>query len=59
VVIFVIPDGQSSPLAAAPFALQRADGLIRAGIADRRGAVFERYAPAGDLSLLLPAALAF
>jgi HEAT repeat protein len=59
VVIFVIPDGQSSPLAAAPYALLRADGLIRAGIADRRGAVFERFAPVGELSLLLPAALPF
>jgi HEAT repeat protein len=59
VVVFVIPDGRSSPLPSAPYALLRSDGLIRAGIADNRGAVFERYAPSGDLSLLLPAALAF
>jgi HEAT repeat protein len=59
VVIFVVPDGRSSPLPGAPYALLRPDGLIRAGLADNRGAVFERYAPTGDLALLLPAALAF
>jgi hypothetical protein len=58
VTVFVVPEGRTSPVPNAPFALLRADGMIRAGLADRRGAVFERFAPDGTLSLLVPAALA-
>jgi hypothetical protein len=36
----------------------RADGLIRSGRADRRGAIFERAAPAGELRLIVPGPLA-
>jgi len=57
-VVFVVPDGRTSPLPSAAYSLARADGLIRSGLADRRGAVFERAAPKGDLRLVLPAALA-
>jgi hypothetical protein len=42
----------------APYSLQRADGLIRSGIADRRGAVFEHAAPQGQLRLVVPGPLA-
>jgi HEAT repeat protein len=57
-LVFVIPDGKTSPLPLASYSLLRADGLIRSGKADRRGAIFERNAPAGDLRLLVPGALA-
>ena len=58
VVVFVVPDGRSSPLPLAPYSLQRADGLIRSGVADRRGAVFEHDAPRGQLRLVVPGPLA-
>jgi hypothetical protein len=58
VVVFIVPDGQSSPVPRAAFSIVRADGLIRSGIADRRGVVFERAAPKGILALTVPAALA-
>jgi HEAT repeat protein len=58
VVVFVVPDGRSSPMPRAPYSLQRADGFIRSGIADRRGAVFEAAAPRGELRLLVPGPLA-
>jgi cellulose synthase operon protein C len=57
VLVFVIPDGQSRPVARAPFALVLADGLMRFGLADRRGAVFEAAAPHGEVSLAVPATL--
>jgi HEAT repeat protein len=57
-VVFIVPDGRAAPLASAAYSMVRADGLIRSGLADRRGAVFERAAPRGDLRLLVPAALA-
>jgi HEAT repeat protein len=58
VVVFVVPDGKSVPAPIAPFALVRADGLVRSGLADRRGAVFEIAAPSGEVSLAVPGALA-
>jgi hypothetical protein len=41
----------------APFALVLADGLMRLGVADRRGELFEREAPTGELTLTIPAPL--
>jgi hypothetical protein len=35
-----------------------ADGTIRTGVADRRGAVFEPSAPEGDIALRRASALA-
>ncbi len=58
VVVYVVPVGESSPISRAPFALVRADGLMRLGLADRRGAVFESDAPSGEVSLAVPAPLA-
>jgi len=52
----IIPAGRDTPSPAQPFALLRADGLIRLGDSDRRGQVFEVAAPRGALSLLEPAA---
>jgi HEAT repeat protein len=57
-LVFVVPDGRSAPLPQASYSLLRADGLIRSGNADRRGAVFERAAPQGELRLLVPGPLA-
>jgi HEAT repeat protein len=58
VSVFVVPDGKNTPQARAPFALLRPDGLLRLGIADRRGELFEFAAPRGMLRLVVPAALA-
>jgi cellulose synthase operon protein C len=58
VAIYVVPDSRGTPLARAPFALVRADGLLRLGLADRRGELFEAGTPHGALRLAVPAALA-
>jgi HEAT repeat protein len=58
VAVYVVPDGRRAPEARAPFALVRADGLMRLGLADRRGEIFETAAPAGVIRLAVPAALA-
>lgn len=54
ILVFVVPDGESQPVPNAPFALLFADGLVRHGQADRRGAVFEGAAPPGALRLVVP-----
>lgn len=56
--VFVVPDGRSLPVSRAPFALVRGDGLLRLGIADRRGAFFEFAVPKGAIRLAVPASLA-
>lgn len=53
--VIVIPAGEDEPRPAQPFALLRADGLVRLGVSDRRGQLFEVAAPRGTLSLLEPA----
>ncbi|MDC3954188.1 HEAT repeat domain-containing protein [Polyangium jinanense] len=58
VLVFVAPDGKDEPLARAPYALVREDGLLRMGIADRRGAFFEFVVPKGTIRLAVPAQLA-
>jgi len=50
--IVIVPPGQDLPAPAQPFGLLRADGLVRLGISDRRGQVFEVAAPHGSLSLV-------
>ncbi|WP_437280813.1 HEAT repeat domain-containing protein [Sorangium sp. So ce375] len=64
VVVFVIPfdagrggSARDTPAPRAPFALVRADGLMRLGVADRRGELFERGAPRGPIRLTVPAPL--
>jgi HEAT repeat protein len=54
-LVVIIPAGRDTPSPAQPFALLRADGLVRLGISDRRGQLFEVAAPRGELSLLEPA----
>ena len=51
VLVFVVPTGGDAPMPQVPFALRFADGTERFGLADRRGAVDERMAPAGTLEL--------
>ncbi len=51
-VVLVIPAGEDAPRPGQPFALLRADGLVRLGVSDRRGQLFEVAAPHGPLSLL-------
>lgn len=58
VLVYVVPVGESAPVPRAPFALVRADGVMRLGLADRRGEVFEADAPSGEVSLAVPAPLA-
>jgi HEAT repeat protein len=57
VLVFVAPDGRNEPLARAPYALVRGDGLLRMGVADRRGAFFEFGVPKGTIRLTVPAPL--
>ncbi len=58
VTVFVVDAAATQPRAGAAFALIRADGLMRLGVTDRRGAVYEHAAPRGALELGVPAALA-
>lgn len=57
VTVIVVPSGETAPVARAPFSLFFADHLMRLGVSDRRGAVYEAFAPDGELSLLNPAPL--
>ncbi|HTM43545.1 MAG TPA: HEAT repeat domain-containing protein, partial [Polyangiaceae bacterium] len=54
VTVFVVPAGLTAPVANAPFAFVRADGFVRCGWTDSRGAVFEPSTPAGRVSLTEP-----
>lgn len=58
VLVFVAPAGADEPQSRAPYALVRGDGLIRMGMADRRGGLFEFSAPKGVIRLAVPAQLA-
>ncbi|HEY2510746.1 MAG TPA: HEAT repeat domain-containing protein, partial [Polyangiaceae bacterium] len=52
VTVYVVPDVASTPQAGASYVLVFGDGELRAGAADRRGAVFDPLAPDGELTLL-------
>jgi HEAT repeat protein len=52
VTIYVLPDLATAPQPGAPYVLVLADGSLRAGSADRRGAVFDPNAPEGEVQLL-------
>jgi len=56
VVVFVVSDGRTQPVGRAPFALVFSGGVMRMGLTDRRGAVFEGKAPRGEVELAVPAA---
>jgi HEAT repeat protein len=58
-LVFVIGDATSAaPRPGAPFAMLLADGTLRTGTTDRRGAAFDPVAPEGEVSLRPPSALA-
>jgi hypothetical protein len=50
--VLIVPSSGDEPAPGAPFALLLADGALRLGVADRRGAVHEPRAPVGSLELL-------
>jgi len=51
VEVYVVGDAGSAPRPRDAYAIELADGLIHAGNADRRGAVFDPAAPEGQLTL--------
>ncbi len=53
-LVYVVPDGSDVPRPNASYAMVFADGTLRAGTTDRRGAVFEPMAPEGDVALRRP-----
>lgn len=56
--VYVVPDGSGAPRPRAAYALAFADGFVRVGLADRRGALFEPAAPDGLVALEPPSAQA-
>lgn len=52
VLVYVVPANSDVPRPEAPYALLMADGLLRVGRTDRRGAVFEPVAPEGTVQLV-------
>jgi HEAT repeat protein len=57
VLVYVVPAGEGEAVSRSPFVLRLADGAFRLGNADRRGAVFERFAPKGEIELGIPGPL--
>jgi cellulose synthase operon protein C len=53
-LVYVVPDGSDMPRPNGSYAMVFADGTLRAGTTDRRGAVFEPLAPEGDVALRRP-----
>jgi cellulose synthase operon protein C len=53
-LVYVVPDGSDMPRPDGSYAMVFADGTLRAGTTDRRGAVFEPLAPEGDVALRRP-----
>lgn len=52
VTVFIVGESAASTARPrAPFLLEYADGVLRAGLADRRGATFDPAAPAGEVVL--------
>ncbi|MDB5213717.1 MAG: repeat protein, partial [Myxococcaceae bacterium] len=51
VTVFVVGESGAAAKPRAPFLLEYEGGILRAGVADRRGATFEAVAPAGEVAL--------
>jgi hypothetical protein len=51
VEFYVATEGTTEPRPGSPFVAEFADGILRAGLTDRRGAAFEAAAPQGEVSL--------
>ncbi len=56
--VFVVPDGKDAPVPRTAFSLVLPGGMVRTGLTDRRGAIFETAVPDGTVQLGVPAALA-
>lgn len=54
VTVYVAQDGSTVPRPQASYALRYSTGYVRAGVADRRGAITDPAAPAGFLELRKP-----
>jgi HEAT repeat protein len=54
VTVYVALDGSTAPRPLASYALRYATGYVRTGVADRRGAITDPYAPSGWLELRKP-----
>ncbi|MEO8797013.1 MAG: HEAT repeat domain-containing protein [Polyangiaceae bacterium] len=52
VEVYIVPSAAQAPEPRAHYTLVLADGFTRSGLADRRGAVYEAFAPAGTIELL-------
>jgi hypothetical protein len=52
ILVYAIPAGFELPKPDTPYALLMADGLLRIGRTDRRGAVFDPLAPQGVVRLV-------
>jgi hypothetical protein len=52
--VFIVGETGAAAKPRAPFLLEYEGGLLRAGVADRRGATFEAAAPAGEITLRRP-----
>lgn len=51
-LVYVVPEGAETPRPDASYGILLADGLVHAGAADRRGAVFDPVAPEGPMRLV-------
>ena len=56
-LVYVVSVAGTTPRSGAAFALLLADGMVHVGTTDRRGAVFDPAAPAGEIALRRPSAL--
>ncbi len=55
VLVDVVPASGESVVGSAPFGLRFDNGLVRYGLADRRGRIREPHAPRGTVTLTVPA----
>ncbi len=56
VLVYVVPLGSATPKAGSSYRLELADGTVRSGLTDRRGALFDPAAPEGLLTLMTQSA---
>jgi HEAT repeat protein len=54
VTIYIVSESGATAKPRAPFLVEYEGGILRAGVADRRGATFDPSAPAGDVALRRP-----
>jgi HEAT repeat protein len=57
-LVYVVPDGTDVPRPNAAYAVLLSDGMLHAGMTDRRGALFDPVAPEGEITLRRPSTMA-